>query len=67
MNVIIEPQPLSGDRYSSGDHDETGRAPTDETTEDDGLTTSPAYLTGEKTGEKLNELWTETNDFGRGL
>lgn len=67
VNVTIEPQPLSGDQPSSGDHDETGGAPTDETTEEGGTTTSPAYQTGERTGEKLSELWTETKDFSRGL
>lgn len=67
VNVTIEPKPFSGDQQSSGDHDETGEAPTDETTEGGGVTTSPAYRTGERTGEKLNELWTETKDFSRGL
>ncbi len=67
VNVTIEPQPLGGEQQSGGDHDETGEAPTEETTEDGGVTTSPAYRTGERTGEKLNELWTETKDFGHGL
>ncbi|PTT21729.1 hypothetical protein DBR36_03525 [Microbacterium sp. HMWF026] len=63
VNVTIEPQPLSEDQQSSRDHEE----PTGETTEDGGVTTSPAYQTGERTGEQLNHLWTETKDFTRGL
>ena len=63
VNVTIEPQPPSEDQQVDGDHGETA----DETTEGGGGTTSPAYQTGERTGEQLSELWTETKDFGRGL
>lgn len=67
VNVTIEPVPLSEDQQPSRDHDEPIEEPTDETTEDGGVTTSPAHVTGERTGEKLSELWTDTKDFGRGL
>jgi hypothetical protein len=67
VNVTIEPQPPSSHEQSSRDHDETTKNPSGETTEEGGTATTPAYQTGERTGEKLTELWTETKDFGRGL
>lgn len=67
VHVTVEPQPLSEDQQSSGDRDEPTEEPTDETTEEGGTNTSPAFQTGERTGEKLSELWTDTKDFGRGL
>lgn len=67
VHVTVEPQPLSEDQRSTQDHDEAAEETTDETTEKGGVTTSPAYQTGERTGEKLSELWNETKDFGRGL
>lgn len=67
VNVTIEPQPLTDDRRADDDHDVTTEEHSGETTEDGGTTTSPAYQTGERTGETLNHLWQETKDFGRGL
>lgn len=67
VHVTVEPQPLSEDQQSGQDHDEPAEETTDEATDEGGVTTSPAYKTGERTGEKLFELWNETKDFGRGL
>lgn len=59
VNVTIEPQ---GPVETTEPLPET----TSETTEPTSETTG-AYQTGERTGEKLSELWTDTKDFGRGL
>lgn len=71
VNVTIEPQPLPEANEPPSGNDGEDEKPSSETT-DELLTaepepTTPAYRTGEKTGEKLNDLWTETKGFGRGL
>lgn len=67
VNVTIEPQPLPETNEPSSGNDDGNEKPSSETTEDAGVTTSPAYQTGERTGEKLNHLWQQTKEFGTGL
>jgi len=63
VNVTIEPQPPVGTTEPLPETTSETTEPASETTDE----ATGAYQTGERTGEKLSELWTETKNFGRGL
>ncbi|WP_294944635.1 hypothetical protein [uncultured Microbacterium sp.] len=63
VNVTIEPQPPVETTEPLPETTSGTTEPTGETTDE----TTGACQTGERTGQKLSDLWNETKDFGRGL